>query len=336
MTQDKWGKVMNFSISKAIGMMGKTAPFIVFRVLVYFGIAVAYVLATGTGAGLGYGIGFMGDEDFRASTTMWGGLLGFGVVGGVIYFLREYLLYMVKAGHIAVMVELLEGRDLPMGRAQIDHAQRVVRDKFGEASVLFGIDQLVKGVVRSITGLIQGLASLLPIPGLNNAMQFVRAYLRVAVGLLDEVMLAHGMRTGATNPYASARDALVLYGQNAKPMLISAAWITLITYALAFVVFLIMLAPAALVVYLIPGAWSAGGIIFALLFAWAVKVALIEPFAIACLLQAFFKVTEGQEPNPEWVTKLEGVSDKFVKLGQKAGSWVGIKSKAPDGAAQQA
>lgn len=322
---------MNFSVSKALGLMAKTAPFVIFRAIVYFAIAVAYVLATGTGAGIGWGIGHLGSDDFLASSTFWGGAIGFGVMGGVIYFLREYILYIVKAGHIAVMVELLEGRELPGGRAQIDHAQRVVRERFGEASVLFGIDQLAKGVIRAVTGLLEGLASLLPIPYLDNAMRVVRAYLRVAVGLLDEVVLAHSIRTKSENPFASARDALVLYGQNAKPMLISAAWITLIMYVLSFVVFLIMLAPAALVVYLIPGAWSAGGVVFALLFAWAVKAALIEPFAIACLLQAFFKVTEGQEPNQEWVGKLEGVSAKFRKLGEKAASWVGIK---PSGTSQ--
>lgn len=316
---------MSFSTSVALGMMRKTAPFVVFRAAVYFGIAVAYVLATGTGAGIGWGIGAFGDEDFRVSSTFWGGVAGFGITAGVLYFLREYILYIVKAGHIAVMVELLEGRDLPSGRAQIDHAQKVVRERFGEASVLFGIDQLVKGVIRAVTGLLEGIASLLPIPGLDKAMQAVRAFLRVAVGLLDEVILAHNIRTNSQNPYKSAQEALVLYAQNAKPMLISAAWITVITYALAFVVFLIMLAPAGLVVYLIPGSWSAGGMVFAILFAWAVKVALIEPFAIACLLQAFFKVTDGQEPNPEWMTKLENTSAKFRSLGEKAVSWVGGK-----------
>jgi len=160
-------------------------------------------------------------------------------------------------------------------------------------------------------------------------MGVVRAYLRIAVGLIDEVILAHAFRTRAENPWGSARDAVVLYGQNAKPMLINAAVITLITYALAFVVFLIMLAPAGAVVYLIPGAWSAGGFVFAILFAWAVKVALIEPFAIACLLQAFFKVTDGQEPNPEWAVKLDGASKKFGKLTQKAASWAGV-GKAAD------
>ncbi len=311
----------DFNIGTAMGLMRKTAPFIVFRMLVYFGIAVAYVLVTGTGAGVGYGIGGFGDSDFRISSTFWGGAIGFGLTAGVIYFLREYLLYIVKAGHIAVMVELLEGRDLPGGQGQIEYASKIVKERFGQASVLFGLDQLIKGVVNAITGLVQGIMNFLPIPGLQNLMGVVRAYLRLAVGLVDEVILAHTLRTRSENPWASAKEALVLYGQNAGPMLKNAAWLTLFTYGLSFVVFLVMLAPAAAVVYLIPGAWSAGGVIFALIFAWAVKVALIEPFAIACLLQAFFKVTAGQTPNPDWERKLESASAKFKKLGERALTW---------------
>jgi len=314
---------MNFSVSRALGLMRQTAPFVIFRMVVYFGIAVAYVLATGTGAGIGWTFGLFGDGDFQAGATVWGGLFGFGIVGAVLYFLREYTLYLVKAGHIAVMVELLEGRDLPQGKGQIAYAQSIVKERFAEASVLFAVDQLAKGVIRAITGLVEGIASLLPIPAVQNIMGAVRAFLKVAVGLIDEVILAHGMRTRAENPFASAREALVLYGQNAKPMLVSAVGITIVSYLLAFVVFLVMLAPAAAVVYLIPGGWSAGGFVFAILFAWAVKVALIEPFAVACLLQAFFTVTEGQTPNPDWIAKLEGVSAKFKALGEKAAGWAG-------------
>jgi hypothetical protein len=244
------------------------------------------------------------------------------VTAGAIYLLREYLLYVVKAGHIAVMVEALDGRELPGGQGQIAYAKTIITQRFGEASVLFGIDQLIKGVVKAITGLVQGLMSLLPIPGLSNIMAVVRAYLKLAVGLIDEVILAHGIRTRSENPYASAKEALVLYGQNAKPMMINAAWLTLFTWGLSIFVFLIMLAPAAAVVYVMPGAWSAGGVVFALLFAWAVKVAVIEPFAIACLLQAFFKVTDGQVPNPEWEAKIDNASTKFQTLGDKAKNWV--------------
>src|SRR5687767_11002785 len=137
----------DFSIGRTFGLMMKTMPFIVFRILVYAGIAVAYVLVTGVGAGVGWGIGAFGDTDFRAASVFWGGALGFGLTAGVLYFLREYILYIVKAGHIAVLVRLMDGEAVPDGRSQIDHATEVVRARFVEASVLFGVDQLVKGVL---------------------------------------------------------------------------------------------------------------------------------------------------------------------------------------------
>ena len=316
--------MFSFSIGLALRLMAQTAPFVIFRMTVYFLIAVAYVLVTGVGAGIGFGIGSVGGGDFQASSTFWGGAIGFALTAGVIYLLREYTLYIVKAGHIAVMVEALDGRALPNGQDQISYARAIVTDNFGQASVLFGIDQLVKGVLNAVTGLVQGLMSILPIPGLSNVMGIVRAYLRVAVGLLDEIILAHILRHRSSNPWASGREALVLYGQNARPMLINAAWVTLFVYGLSLVVFILMLAPAAALVYLIPGAWSAGGFVFALLFAWAVKAALIEPFAIACLLQSFFKATDGQTPDPEWEARLEGASRKFKKMGERAAGWAGL------------
>lgn len=314
----------DFSTGQALGLMRRTAPFIVFRMVVYFGIAVAFVVVTGTGAGVGYGIGGFGDEGFRASSTAWGGLIGFGLTAGVIFLLRDWILYMIKAGHVAVMVELLRGRDIPAGRGQIDYAAAMVKGHFGQANALFVLDRLIAGVLGAITGLIHGLMSILPIPGLSNLMGVVRAYLRVSVGLLDEVMLAHTMDTRSQNPYAASREALVLYAQNAKPVMINAAWLTAIVYGLSLVVFLVMLAPAAAAVYMIPGAWSAGGLVFALIFAWAVKAALIEPFAIACMLQVFFKVTDGQVADPEWEAKLDRASAKFKTMGQKAATWVGV------------
>lgn len=322
----------HFKAGVALGIMRKTAPFVIFRMAVYFGIAVAFVVATGTGAGVGYGVGGFGDAEFRASSTLWGGFVGMGLTAGVIFFIRDYILYIVKAGHIAVMVELLRGGEIPQGRGQIDWATAAVKERFGQASALFALDQLIKGVLGAITGLVQGILSILPIPGLDRIMGVVRAYLRLAVGLLDEVMLAHTIDTRSDNPYAASREALVLYAQNAKPMMINAAWLTAIVWILSIVVFLLMLAPAAAIVYLMPGTWSAAGVVFALIFAWAAKAALIEPFAIACMLQAFFKITDGQVANPEWEAKLDSASAKFKTLGQKAAGWIGLggrKSAAP-------
>jgi hypothetical protein len=60
-----------------------------------------------------------------------------------------------------------------------------------------------------------------------------------------------------------------------------------------------------------------------------VKAALIEPFAIACMMQVFFKVTEGQDPLPEWRGRLTRASDKFRALGEKAAGWVSPGAAQP-------
>ena len=308
----------DFSIGGALALMARTVPFILLRMAVYFGITLAYILATGAGAGIGYGVGALGDAGFQASSALWGGVIGFGFVGAVMYWLREYILYIVKAGHIAVLVELIDGKPMPSGRSQIDHATTVVRQRFAQASVLFAIDQAIKGVVGAITGLVRGIFSVLPLPGIRQLSGILHAFLRVAVGFIDEVILAHAIRSGSNNPWLSARQALVLYGQNSKVMLKNAAWLAVIVYVLSFLVFLVMLAPAALVVYLMPGAWAAGGFVFALLFARSVKAALLEPFAITCLMLVYFKTIEGQRPNPEWEARLEQMSDKFRTLKDRA------------------
>jgi len=319
----------DFSIGQALGLMGRTAPFILLRVLVYAGIAIAYVLVTGVGAGVGWGVGAFGDEDFRAGSTIWGGGIGFALTAGVLYFAREYILYIVKAGHIAVLVKLIDGEAVPDGQNQISYATAIVKDRFVEANVLFAVDQLIKGVLNAIVGIVQCVASFLPIPGLTNVVALVRAFLKIAVGLVDEVILAHAIRTNSTNPWASAQEALVLYAQNYPTMLKNAAWLTIITYGLALVVFLVMLAPAAAIVWFLPGGWSATGFVFALIFAWAVKAALIEPFAIACMMQVFFRTTAGQLPDPQWDARISAVSRKFTELKDKAVQWVGGRAAAP-------
>lgn len=312
----------DFSVSRVLGLMARTAPFLVFRVMIYTGIAAVYVIATGVGAGLGWLIGAAGSADFRASATGLGGFAGFGLTAAVLYMLREYILYVVKAGHIAVLVELMEGRPIPMGRAQIDHASAMVRSRFAEANTLFALDLVIKGVLRVITGLIQGIANFLPIPGLDTLLGLLRAVLRVSVGFMDEVILAHIFRTNPANSWEGGRQGLVLYAQNGTAMLRNAAFLTFLLYGLTFVIFLVMLAPAAAVAYALPGGWSAGGIVFALLFAWAVKAALIEPFAIACMMQAFFQVSANQAPDPAWDARLASASGKFQELRSKASGWV--------------
>ncbi|MGY6588905.1 MAG: hypothetical protein ACXIUB_11550 [Wenzhouxiangella sp.] len=310
---------MDFKIGEIISLMMRTLPFLVFRFLIYFGITLAYVLLTGIGAGIGYGIGMIGGEP--GAFSFFGGLIGFGIMSAIAYLLREYLLYMVKAGHIAVLVELMQGKEIPGGRGQIDYAQSVVRERFAESSVLFGVDQLIKVVLRAFNRMFFTVTAFLPIPGLRNVVKFINTVVNLSLTYLDEVILAHNIRTRSDNPWASSRTALVLYAQNYKTFLKNAFWLAFVIWGLTFLVFLMILLPVGILVSFIPAVAGPLTLIMAVILAWGIKQAVIEPIGMTALMQVFFKVTEGQQPNPEWENKLEGVSKKFGEFKTRALDW---------------
>ena len=321
----------DFDIGRTLGIMARTWPFILLRMVVYFSITLAYVLATGAGAGVGFGVGYAFEEQGGPGAfAFWGGLVGFGLVSAFVYWVREYILYIVKAGHIAVMVRLIDGQDIPGGQMQITYARDIVTDRFAEANVLFVLDQLIKGVVRVITGLLGGIAAFLPIPGLQGLVRFANTVIRLSLTYVDEIILGYNIRMESTEPFESGRRGIVLYAQNGTTMLKNAVWLAIFLWVLSFAVFLVMIAPAGAVLYMMPGQLGGWAFALAVVFAWAIKAALLEPFAIAALMQVYFRVIEGQEPNPEWDRRLTEASKDFRKLRDRAAeSFRGMTGRAP-------
>ena len=306
----------DFSIGKTIGILLKTMPFIVTRMVIYFVITLAFILATGTGAGIGYGVGSLSDSP--ESFAVWGGIFGMGLVGTAVYWAREWLLYMVKTAHIAVMVKLIDGEDLPDAKGQVAYGREVVTARFGEAIVLFALDQLIKVVIAAITGLIGGIAAFLPIPGLDGIARFANTVIRLSLTYVDEIILGYNIRTNSDNAWESARRGLVLYAQNGMKMVKNAVWLSVFLWILSILVFVLALAPAAAILYAFPGEIAGLSFVVAIVFAWAFKAAVLEPFAIAALMAVYFDTIRGQVPDPEWDAKLTGASETFRSLTENA------------------
>jgi hypothetical protein len=216
------------------------------------------------------------------------------------------------------MVHLIDGHDVPDGQGQIAYAKQVVTQRFAEANILFVVDQLVKGAIRAITGLIGGIAAFLPIPGLSGIVSFINTVIRISLTYVDEIILGYNIRVNSSSPFETARQGVVLYAQNGKHMVKNAVWLAVIMWGVSFVIFLLMLAPAAAILWVMPGQLAGWAFVLAIVFAWAFKAAFIEPFAIASLMQVYFEAIEGQVPNPEWDTRLAEASSKFRELRDKA------------------
>ena len=317
----------DFEVGRTLGILARTWPFIALRMVVYFGITVAYIVATGSGAGMGYGLGHIFADGGPEAFAFYGGAVGFGIASFAVYWIREYILYVVKAGHIAVMVHLIDGREVPGGQSQISYARQVVTERFAEANILFVVDQLVKGAIRAITGLIGGIAAFLPIPGLDGLMRFVNTVIRLSLTYVDEIILGRNIRMNSTAPFETARQGVVLYAQNGKTMVKNAIWLAVFMWLLTFVVFLVMLAPAAAILYLMPGELAGWAFVLAIVFAWAFKSAFIEPFAICALMAVYFRTIEGQVPDAEWDRRLADASSKFRELKDRAMASLGATAR---------
>lgn len=315
----------DFRLGSVFTLMVRTGPFLLFRLAIYMGITALYIVVTGGGAGVGYVAGKIGGDP--ATGAGYGGVIGFGLVSTVLYFAREYLLYLVKAGHVAVLERYLRDEPVPEGKGQIEFAQQQVREHFGESSALFALDQIVKGIIKTFNRVTFSLASLIPIPGLQGLVKFANSVINMSLTYVDEVILAYHFRSGDPSAWSSARKAIVLYAQNYKSLLKNAVFLTIFIWLLTVAVFVLVLAPVAALVALFPALAGFWTFAFTALVAFGIKAAVIDPIAMTALMQVYFKAIEGQEPNPEWEAKLDSMSDKFRELKEKAGA--SIKGAPP-------
>lgn len=308
--------MLDFSTGRTLKLLARTAPFVGLRVLVYLGIALAYIVVIGIGAGVGALFGKIGGA--TGTGAGWGGLIGFGLVSGVLFWARAYLLYLVKAAHIAVLVELLDGKSIPQGKGQIQFGRELVRKRFAATSVLFGLHQLVRGILRVFHRVTVSITQFMPIPGLESVVKIFDAIIKTSLGSLDQVILGQIFRHDAESAWATSRDSVVLYAQSYKGILKNAVFLTFIVWGLTLALFLIVAAPLAALVAFVPALAGFWTFALAAIAAFCLKAALIDPFTVTALLQVYAKETEGKTPDPGWTERLEKMSGKFRELMQKA------------------
>jgi hypothetical protein len=89
-------------------------------------------------------------------------------------------------------------------------------------------------------------------------------------------------------------------------------------FAASVAVFFVALIPATALAQAYPGGSGLITILLALIFAWAVKQALIEPVVVAAFLDLYMRVAEGQTAEPDWDAKLVETSEQFREIKARA------------------
>lgn len=304
---------MDLQLGRAVNIVLQTMPYIVYRAIVYGVIcaAMAVALLFLAIAGRIFGGG--------AAVLLFVVLAAAGGFGARL--LREYVLYLLKAGHIALVTEIVSHGQLPAGINQTQWAQERVTHYFKEVSVLAMIDQLVKGAIGTLNRTLFDVMTLLPIPGLEGAAKIVQRIVDFSLTYIDESIIAYTFKTGNENVFDAAKTGIVLYCQSWKGLLKNAVALTVLSYVFIAVSALIFLIPLGAVALMLPDAWGTAKFllfVLALFMGFSLKWILFDPIACTSTLLTFLSESESLSPDPEWEARIEAVSEKFRELQKKA------------------
>jgi hypothetical protein len=299
----------------AVGLLRKTTPFLVLNVMVYAAFFLAVVVWLGIFGGLA--VFFATRLEIIAWLMI---IIAIAVPGGVLAFARRYILYMVQGAHIAVVTKLLLDGSIPDGKSQVEYGREVVKSNFRDVSVLFVLDRLIDGTLRSFANSFVRLVDFLPLGSqMTQIARLVMQVIRRSLSYVDEAVLSYAIARNEPNVWRSSRHGIILYAQVYKPILGTAVRV----WVMGRVVFI-----AALIVFAIPGflvlsvfdsaAFQIAAIVATLLLAHLTVLAVFEPFAVIYVMVTYHKSIEGLTPDPVWDQRLQKVSDKFRELIGKA------------------
>jgi uncharacterized membrane protein YhaH (DUF805 family) len=232
----------------------------------------------------------------------------------------RYALHLLACGHVAVLTELVVRGQVGNGtESMLSYGKRIVLARFGEVNILFGMNMLVRGILNSFHRTLDWIDQLVPIPGLGALSSLINMVLRAATRYLDKVILSYNLARNDGNPWVGAREGLVYYAQNAKPILMTSVWIVILERVLTVLLWLILLAPAAAITVMLPaGVRESGGfvtVLIAILLAGTLRSAFIKPLFLIMMMVRFHALTENQPINQTWDDRLASVSEKFRTMG---------------------
>lgn len=305
----------------AVSLMMRTMPYAVVR----FGILLAFTAAT-----IVWFVLTVGGASLLATTVHpWVGtfwlVAGLGAYGWAWWFTVRYALYLVTAGHVAVLTQLVTKGTIGAGsEGMFAYGKRIVLERFGEVNVLFGVDILVRGVVSAFNRTLNLIARFIPLPGLHALIRFANAVVRAATAYITQTIFSYNLARGDDNVWRSSKDGLIYYGQNSGEILKTAVWIVVLDIVLTVLLWAVMLVPSFVIAAVLPASAKAAGFVVTLaiaaLLASNVRQAFLRPIFLVMVMTRFHVLVRNQAIDLAWDDRLSRVSRRFGQLKDKAAS----------------
>ena len=233
-------------------------------------------------------------------------------IGTVRFILMHYIGYMLKAGHVAVITEAVITGHIPPN--QVAYGKQMVLERFATSNIYFAVDKLVSGAVKQIQRGIGKLGNALDfIPGMGAITGLAQFFVDISLGYIDECCLGYTFYKKDQGAFKSAADGVVIYAQNAKKLLGSAAK-TMASVILALIGITLGLFVVLALIFRIfswPGSLA---FIIAILTAAAVKFAFIDSYILTRTMVAYMEDAPSTAITFDLYGKLCALSSKFEEL----------------------
>lgn len=306
-------------------IIAKTIPFMLVRLAVYLVFFIGICIYTAIC------VFILG----KFSDNIFGLILFFAFTGGgwAIYrFVREYITYMVKAAHVAVIAHLCINGQVPDGFSMYQFGVDKVKKQFVTANVLFGLDRLVAGAVRQVQRALGGIGAMLSfIPGVEGLTKVLQLFVDIILSYVDECIMAMIFLKPEENVWKTAADSIVLYVQNWKTILKTGGKILV-----GVLVFLLVFWLATFGIFngIFGQSSDMGGAVatvVTIVFGLIIKAAVLDPIIMIHMMTGYLQVAYNGVPAMDLYAKVQGMSKKFNEIVGKAGESMNGNGQQPAG-----
>jgi hypothetical protein len=312
---------MGLQLGRAVSIVARTNVYLVYRALVYGAIVAVVAVFLGLLVLVGSVFG-SGAAGLLFIIALFAGGFGFRL-------LREYVLYLLQAGHIALITEIAEKGSLPHGISQTALAKERVLHYYREVSVLALVDQLVKGVLVSLNRTLFNIMNALPVPALEGLAGIVQRIVNFSLTYIDESVIAQTFRTRNENVFEAAKSGILIYCQSWKPLLKNAVSLTMLSYVFVILTTALFLIPLGAFSLFLPASMALvkfALFMLALFLGVSAKWILFDPVACTSTILTFLDEAGKTVPDPAWESRIEAVSAEFRSLKEKAAGMSGAES----------
>lgn len=316
---------MGIELRRAFGIVLRTTRYVIHRAGMY---GLLCLCVTGYLAML-FAIGVVfGPGAFWVLFVMSAGLAGMLGLGG---FINEYVFHRLRAGHIAVITEIITQDTFPPGISQTKWARGRVAHYFKGVGTLAHVRRLTRGAIRAVNRM-NDVSMVMPLPGVETGMLLGRRIIDLSQSYIEEAVFAYAFRAKNENIYESAKEATLIYSRCWNAILGNAITLTLLSYGFALmctVIFLVPLGAAAMLWY--SEYTIARFVLFAIgvFLGFAAKWAVFDPLASASTILSFLEESDITEVPKGLEEELDKESNEFRTLRKKAEEYSAIPGFEP-------